>query len=105
MPQVPMQTEPGSIFHYDNTGFSLAGRVLEVVRDQPFEDAMRELLFEDAMRELLFAPIGLEHSVFFADEAITYRAVAGHIVRDGTAEVAPLWELPRCSFPGGRHRL
>ena len=92
MPQVPMQTQPGSLFHYNNTGFSLAGRMLEVVRDQPFEEAMRELLF---------TPIGLGHSVFFADEAITYRAVAGHIVRDGTAEVASLWELPRCSFPAG----
>jgi CubicO group peptidase (beta-lactamase class C family) len=92
MPQVPLQTPPGSLFHYNNTGFSLAGRVLEVVRGQAFEAAMRELLFE---------PIGLEHSVFFADEAITYRAAAGHIVRDETPEVAKLWELPRCSFPAG----
>lgn len=92
MPQVPVQTRPGSVFHYNNTGFSLAGRVLEVVRGQPFETAMRELLFE---------PIGLDHSVFFADEAITQRTATGHIVRDGEAQVARLWELPRCSFPAG----
>lgn len=92
MPRAPLQTRPGSLFHYNNTGFSLAGRVLEVVREQPFEEAMRELLFE---------PIGLEHSMFCAEEAITHRTAAGHIVRDDEAEVARLWELPRCSFPAG----
>jgi len=92
MPQAAVLTPPGSLFHYNNAGFSVAGRILEVVRDQPFEDAMNELLF---------TPIGLEHSVWFADEAIRYRTVAGHTIRDGTAAVAPLWEISRASFPAG----
>ena len=92
MSRVPVLTPPGSLFHYNNTGFSLAGRVLEVVRDQPFEDAMQELLFD---------PLGLRNSVWFAADAIRYRTAVGHIVRDGTPEVAPTWELARCSFPAG----
>ena len=92
LPQATVLTPSGSLFHYNNAGFSIAGRILEVVRDQPFEEAMQELLL---------GPIGLEHSVWFADQAMRYRTAVGHIVRDGRPEVAPLWELARASFPAG----
>lgn len=92
MPEAPLLTPPGSLFHYNNTGFSIAGRVLEVVRDQQFEEAMNETLFE---------PLGLEHSVWFAEQAMRYHTAVGHIVRDGHPEVANTWELARASFAAG----
>lgn len=92
MPDAEVLTPPGSLFHYNNAGFTIAGRILEVVRDRPFEEAINELLFQ---------PLGLEHSVWFADEAIRFRTAVGHIIRNGQPEVAPTWELARASFPAG----
>lgn len=92
MPEAAVLTPPGSLYHYNNAGFSIAGRILEVVRDQPFEDAMEELLFQ---------PIDLNNSVWFADQALHYRTAVGHIVREGEPQVAGLWELAHASFPAG----
>ncbi|MDA0352842.1 MAG: serine hydrolase [Chloroflexi bacterium] len=92
MPQAAILTAPGSLYHYNNTGFSLAGRLLEVVRDQPFEEGMNESLF---------APLGLKHAVWFAEQAIRYRTAVGHIIRGGQPQVAPTWEIARASFAAG----
>src|SRR6476619_5871760 len=39
---LPQQTRPGELWTYGNAGFDLAGRVMEVVSGQRFEDLMRE---------------------------------------------------------------
>jgi CubicO group peptidase (beta-lactamase class C family) len=56
---LPQLTPLGEVYSYNNSGFYLAGRVVEVVAGQTFETAMRELLFE---------PLGLQHSFFFTPE-------------------------------------
>ena len=38
---LPQHAPPGAMWAYNNAGFSLAGRVIEVVTGQPFEDALR----------------------------------------------------------------
>ena len=85
---------PGALFAYCNTGFSLAGRVIEQVLDVPFEIAMRERLF---------TPLGLENSVFFPEEAITYPAALGYTRKHvgGPFAVARPYSLPRCVNPAG----
>lgn len=85
---------PGELFAYCNTGFSLAGRVIEGVLDTPFETAMRERLF---------APLGLETSVFFPEEAITYPAALGYTRKrvGGPFTVARPYSLPRAVNPAG----
>lgn len=62
-------TAPGELWAYCSSGFMLAGSVAEVVTGQPFETAMRERLF---------APLGLDRSFFFAQEAIVYPTASGH---------------------------
>src|SRR5690242_17963657 len=61
---------PGEMFSYNNAGFCVLGRIVEVLRGKPFDACMREHLF---------TPLGLTHAANGADEAIMYRAALGHI--------------------------
>jgi CubicO group peptidase (beta-lactamase class C family) len=92
MPQAPAQVPPGTVFAYNNTGFSLAGRLLEVLTDRTYEDAVADLVFR---------PLGLDHSFFLPEEVMTHRFASGHAVRRGKATVAPLWALHRSSSAAG----
>jgi len=56
----PMQFEPGSIWRYTSSGFDVAGRIVEVVSGEPFEEFLRERLFE---------PLGMKDTTFYPDEA------------------------------------
>jgi CubicO group peptidase (beta-lactamase class C family) len=63
---------PGAAWSYNNAGFSIAGRVIEVVTGQSINRAIRELVF---------TPIGLAHAGTTAGEFIVNRFAAGHAVR------------------------
>jgi CubicO group peptidase (beta-lactamase class C family) len=67
---------PGAAWSYNNAGFSIAGRVIEVVTGQPINRAIRDLVFQ---------PLGLEHAGTTPAEFIVQRFAAGHITRSGTA--------------------
>jgi CubicO group peptidase (beta-lactamase class C family) len=92
MSQPPCLLPPGEMFSYNNAGFSIAGRLLEVLAEMPYEDAIASLVFE---------PLGMMHTTFFAEDAITERTAVGHIVREGAPTVARPWEISRCSHPAG----
>jgi CubicO group peptidase (beta-lactamase class C family) len=88
-------TAPGELWAYCNSGFGLAGLVIERVLDKPFEAAMREHIFE---------PLGMEHSFYFAHEAIAYPAAVGHTQKEPFGdehEIARQYPLPRSSNPAG----
>jgi CubicO group peptidase (beta-lactamase class C family) len=69
----------------------VAGRVIEAVTDQPYEDAVRSLLLE---------PLQLARTRFFTDQVAGYRIAGCHSVVDGHAVFAPdLWYFPRCGHP------
>lgn len=83
------QFAPGALWTYCNTGFALAGAIVERVTGQPFETAMRERLFK---------PLGLDRSFYFAHEAIVYPHAIGHNQLHPGAdehEVARRYPLPR----------
>jgi CubicO group peptidase (beta-lactamase class C family) len=87
------QTVPGELWTYCNAGFDLAGRAVELVLGQPFEQAMRERVFK---------PLGLERSTYFASEAIRHSVAVGHTQLPGEeARVADPWPIPRRSNPAG----
>ena len=91
--QLPQVHPLGRCWSYCNSGFSLAGRVIEVLTGQPFESAMRELLFE---------PLGLERAFFFAHDIIGYPLAVGHRAGDdGQPEVVRDFPLPRSVHPAG----
>jgi CubicO group peptidase (beta-lactamase class C family) len=66
---------PGAAWSYNNAGFSIAGRVIEVVTGNPINRAIRDLVFQ---------PLGLEHAGTTAGEFIVQRFAAGHTTRNGT---------------------
>lgn len=66
---------PGDVWSYNNAGFSIAGRVVEVVTGKSINRAIRELVF---------TPLGLEHAGTTAGEFITHRFALGHTRRDET---------------------
>src|SRR5580704_17597378 len=68
-PRVPRYGTPGAPFSYDNFGYCALGAVIEAATGQPFDEAVTSLVLE---------PLGLNDTVFQADEAITRRIAAGH---------------------------
>jgi CubicO group peptidase (beta-lactamase class C family) len=82
----------GEVWSYNNSGFYLAGRVLEILMRTHFEDAMKELVLD---------PLGLNMSFFFAHEVITHRVAVGHKVVDEKPEVARPWAIGRAAHPAG----
>ncbi|MEX2153656.1 MAG: serine hydrolase domain-containing protein [Gemmatimonadaceae bacterium] len=65
---------PGAAWSYNNAGFSIAGRVIEVVTGTSINRAMRDLVFQ---------PLGLEHAGTTAGDFIVQRFAAGHATRTG----------------------
>jgi len=66
---------PGAAWSYNNAGFSIAGRVIEVVTGTSINRAIRDLVFQ---------PLGLEHAGTTPGEFIVERFAAGHLTRNGT---------------------
>jgi CubicO group peptidase (beta-lactamase class C family) len=65
---------PAKAWSYNNAGFSIAGRIIEVVTGSSINRAMRDLVFQ---------PLGLEHAGTTAGDFIVQRFAAGHSTRDG----------------------
>lgn len=92
---LPQIAPPGLIWSYSNSGYSILGRIVEVLHEKTFEDVLREKIFE---------PLGLESTVSFADEAILHPVAVGH---DPDPEdpsrlaVASPWDLARAFGPMG----
>jgi CubicO group peptidase (beta-lactamase class C family) len=89
-----MQNHPlGVTWSYCNSGFSLAGRVIERLTGGTWDAAMKERLF---------TPLGLTHTVTLPEEALLYRTAVGHVSAPGAdAARAPVWMLPRPLGPAG----
>lgn len=83
----------GATWSYCNSGFSLAGRVIEKLTDGTWDAAIRQRIV---------APLGLKRTGTLAEEALLHRTAVGH-VGDPPAEpsVAPVWGLPRSAGPAG----
>jgi CubicO group peptidase (beta-lactamase class C family) len=93
--ELPQIAAPGVIWSYSNSGFSILGRIVEVLMGTTFEQALRDRIF---------VPLGLEHTVSFADEAIVHPTSVGHVAApdDPSAlTVSPTWGLWRAFGPMG----
>lgn len=85
---VPQIFEPGEMFSYNNAGYSVLGRIVEVVRGEPFDRCMRDHLF---------TPLGMTHAANDPYEAILHRAAVGHL----GGRPAPVWAMARSNAPAG----
>ena len=91
--QLDQLSAPGEIWSYNNAGFTVLGRLVEVVTGQ---------LWDDALRERLVEPAGLDHSVTFAEDALLFRTAGGHQPgEDGEPRLVRKWGLNRSAGPAG----
>lgn len=93
----PQLFPPGEMFSYNNAGYCVLGRLIEVLRGKPFDQVLREHLF---------APLGLAHAATDAASAILFRAAVGHLPGDpGNPDAppvpAPVWSLVKSNAPAG----
>ncbi len=93
MAELPQLTPLGTVWSYNNAGFSLAGRVIECVTGQSYEEALTELVLQ---------PLGLSKSFILPEEAMVHRFAAGHAkLPDGRIRVLRPWQLARSAHPAG----
>ena len=93
MRTLPQLTPVGEVWSYNNAGFVLAGRVVEIVTGEPFEQVVKRLVFD---------PLELTSSTYWPWEVMTERFAVGH-VDDGGGEVrvARPWPIGRSAHPTG----
>ncbi|WP_431934483.1 serine hydrolase domain-containing protein [Nonomuraea jabiensis] len=85
---------PDTVFSYSNSGYVVLGRLVEVLRDKPFHDVLRERLV---------TPLGLHTAATDTYEAILHRAAVGHIQTGGEVVPAKAWAVSYYSAPSGSH--
>ena len=85
---------PGATMSYCNSGYSLLGRLVEVLRGQTWDAVLRERLL---------TPLGLDTAGTLPEEALLHGAATGHIVPPGATEpiVTPQWGIFRSCGPAG----
>jgi CubicO group peptidase (beta-lactamase class C family) len=92
---LPQICPPGTVWSYSNSGYSILGRLIEVVGDT---------VYETALRDRLLAPLGLEHSVVFPEDVIPHPHAMGHVPDPDDPDsyvVSPQWGLFRSCGPMG----
>ncbi|MFJ2879095.1 serine hydrolase domain-containing protein [Streptomyces sp. NPDC086796] len=91
---VPQLFEPGAMFSYNNAGYCVLGRIVEVLREEPFDVCARRHLF---------TPLGMSHTASDPYEAIVHRTAVGHVETEPGAPLrpTPVWALARSNAPAG----
>lgn len=88
----------GKYFSYNNSAFIAAGRVIEVVTDQTYLEALTEHVLE---------PLELERTFLYPEQVMTEAFAVGHTQASGVFAgdliVAEPWALPRMAAPAGSH--
>ena len=92
MADLKQLTPMGTAWSYNNSGFYLAGYVIERVTGKSYEAALKELVLE---------PLGMQHSFFDPGDVITHRFAVGHNVGPEGTVVARPWPLPRAAWSAG----
>lgn len=96
LPELPQQFPLGEFFSYNNAGFSLLGRLIEVTTGTTYEAAMQELVC---------GPLGLADTILDREAVMRRPYADGHYAgpingRDMVAVQTPLW-IPRSVDPAG----
>jgi CubicO group peptidase (beta-lactamase class C family) len=91
---VPQLFRPGAMWSYNNAGFCVLGRLVEVLREKPYDACLREHLIK---------PLGITHAATSPYEAILFRAAVGHYEDAPGAGYHPtqMWALVRSNIAAG----
>jgi len=92
MADTPQLTPLGKVLSYNNAGFNVAGRILEVVTGKVFSDLIKERVFE---------PLGMSHTYLLPWELMVHRFASGHVTKEGAPRPAQPWSIGRASGPAG----
>jgi len=93
MRQLDQQFPPGAQpAAYNNAAVGLAGRIVEKVTGMPFDRALRALVLD---------PLGLQNTLFSANEIMTRKFAVGHVERNGRAVAVSRWRPFRAADPMG----
>ena len=83
----------GATMSYCNSGYTVLGRLIEVLRGASWDAVLRERLF---------APLGLTSAGTLPEEALLHRAATGHVTPPGQEiQVTPVWGIFRSAGPAG----
>lgn len=77
---------------YNNAGFYVAGRIIEVLSG---------LTYDAAVTELVLRPLGMTKTLFCANQIMTYRFAAGHNKIGDEMAVQRPWMMMRSAAPAG----
>ncbi|NDJ36215.1 MAG: beta-lactamase family protein [Chloroflexi bacterium] len=82
---LPLRWEPGTHYHYSNTGYTLLALIVQTVSGEPFTQYMHTHLFE---------PAGMTHSGFYGEPQWAGQHVA-HTMLNGRTQGSPAdWPGP-----------
>jgi CubicO group peptidase (beta-lactamase class C family) len=82
----------GSHWSYNNAGFGVLGRLIELLNGQTYEQVLQSQLLE---------PLGMKHAFLEPTDVMTHRFVVGHSVTGDGIEVLRPWHLSRATRPIG----
>ena len=88
----PQDMPLGESVSYNNAGYNLAGRILEVVTGKVFSDLIKEMIFE---------PLGMTDTYTLPWNMMTKRFASGHAPTEKGVEVSSPWFIGRSSGPAG----
>lgn len=94
MAKLTQVVPPGRTMSYCNSGYSLLGHLIAVLRGKSWDEVLRERLFK---------PLGIDSAGTLPEEALLHGAATGHLQPPGVAEpsVTPRWGLFRSAAPAG----
>jgi CubicO group peptidase (beta-lactamase class C family) len=90
--KLPQFTPLGEVWSYCNTGFNIAGRIIEVITGQTYEAAIKEMILD---------PLGMNMTFYFPHDVMTQRFAVGHEIVNRAAKVARPWPIGRAGHPVG----
>jgi CubicO group peptidase (beta-lactamase class C family) len=90
MASLPQVVPVGTHFSYSNSGFLLAGAVLEQLTGASYEDAISQSILQ---------PLSMMHTGFTDNIEPTINQASGHQITEGKLAAIPLPEIPRAVNP------
>lgn len=82
---LPSLFEPGKMMSYCNVGYAVLGRVIEVMRDQTYDQVLKERIFD---------PLAMTHALSLPEDSLKFRSAIGHISSKTTKNKTYVTRVP-----------
>lgn len=92
MSRVPHLAPLGSVWSYNNLGFTLLGHVIEQITKKTFEQVVTDKIMK---------PLGMENSFYFPEEVMVRKFALGHVKTPEGWKIVRPWAQSRATGPSG----